>query len=162
MSANDIRQLQEGLRAAQDAVLAAIEGVSEAEAHRIPMPGEWTVAQLLAHIAELQTFWVDKAVLITQEENPNIARTAVEEDQRTGAVITHTEDRLTGLIQRMIAANDEAVATVGNIDPRLLDRPGHREANPITAGGVIRYAAGHVRIHAEQITETLRLVRKQG
>ena len=161
MSTNDIGELQEGLRAARDAVLASIDGVSEDEAHQIPMPGEWTVAQLLAHVAELQTFWVDKAVLITLEDDPNIARTAVEEDRRIGAVIAHTDDRLAGLTNEMVAATERAVATVGSIDPALLDRPGRREANPMTAGGVIEYVAGHLRTHAEQIAETLRMVRQQ-
>ena len=161
MSTNEIQKLQEGLRSARDAVLAAIDGVSEDEAHQIPMPGEWTVTQLLAHIAELQTFWVDKAVLITLEDDPNIARTAVEEDRRIGAVIKHTEDRLAYLSNEMVSATEKAMATVGGIDPTLLDRPGHREVNPITAGGVIEYVAGHVRTHAEQISETLLLVRQQ-
>jgi|ETN07SMinimDraft_1059922.scaffolds.fasta_scaffold37910_2 uncharacterized damage-inducible protein DinB len=86
MSSSEIQQLQQDLRSGRDAVLAAVEGLSEAEAHQIPEPGEWTVVQLLAHITELQPFWVSKAVLITQVDDPQITRTAVENDERLAAV----------------------------------------------------------------------------
>lgn len=161
MSNGEITKLQDGLRAARGAVLASIDGVSEEEAQTIPEPDEWTVAQLLAHIAEIQAFWMERAILITREDNPEIARSAVENDLRVDAVEDHSQDSLEDLKGRLAAANDEAVAAVAGIDPVDLDRPGHREANPITAGGVIEYLAGHVRLHAEQITETRRIIREK-
>ena len=160
MSTREIQELQEALRSARHEVLSAIDGISEPEAHEIPAPGEWTVAQLLAHITELQTFWIARAVLITKEDDPQITRTAVENDQRIGAVTDHSGDNMTNLVREMNAANDQVVAVVGDIDPKNLDRPGHREDNPITAGGVIRYVAGHVRDHAVQIIESRRLIRE--
>ena len=161
MSSSEIRDLQDDLRAARDAVLSAIEGISEPEALEIPAPNEWTVAQVVAHITELQTFWIDRAVLITKEDDPQIARTAVESDQRINAVTDHSQDSVADLTRQLNAANDQVVAVVGGIDPNGLDRPGHREENPITAGGVIRYVAGHIRTHADQITESLRLIREK-
>ncbi len=159
MISSEIQQLQQDLRSGRDTVLAAVEGVSETEAHQIPEPGEWTVVQLLAHITELQPFWISKAVLITQVDDPQITRTAVENDERLAAVTDRSQDDLAGLIQQMNAVNDQVVDVVGAIDPAKLDRPGHREDNPMTAAGVIQYTARHVRLHAEQIIESLRLIR---
>ena len=160
MSSSEIQQLQQDLRSGREAVLAAVEGVSETEAHRIPEPGEWTVVQLLAHITELQPFWLSKAVLITQVDDPQITRTAVENDERLAAVTDRSQDDLAGLIQQMNAVNGQVVDVVGTIDPAKLDRPGHREDNPMTAAGVIQYTARHVRLHAGQIIESLRLIRQ--
>ena len=160
MSSSEIQELQQDLRSGRDAILAAVEGVSEVEAHQIPEPGEWTVVQLVAHVTELQPFWVSQAVLITQVDDPQITRTAVENDERLAAVTDHSQDGLASLIQQMNAANDQAVDVVGTIDPSRLDRPGHREDNPMTAADVIKYAARHVRLHAEQIIESLRLIRQ--
>ena len=159
MSSSEIQQLQQDLRSGRDAVLAAVEGVSETEAHQIPEPGEWTVV-LLAHITELQPFWISKAVLITQVDDPQITRTAVENDERLAAVTDRSQDDLAGLIQQMNAVNGQVVDVVGTIDPAKLDRPGHREDNPMTAAGVIQYTARHVRLHAGQIIESLRLIRQ--
>lgn len=158
MASNEIKCLQDGLRAAKGRVDSAIAGITEAEAHRIPAPGEWSVAQLLAHIAEIQVFWVGKAVLITKEDDPQITRSDVENDLRLAAVTGHAQDPLDVLIQSVETACDEAVAIMGQIDPKDLGRPGHREANPMTAGGVIEYVARHVSDHAVQITEARQLI----
>ena len=161
MARSEIQKLQDGLRAARDEVLSAIDGITEQEAHEIPAPDEWSVAQLLAHIAEIQVFWVGKAVLITKEDDPQISRTAVESDLRIAAVTDHAQDSLADLKRETLAACEEAIAMVGRINPQDLSRPGHREDNPMTAGGVIRYVAGHVRDHANQITEARRLIRQK-
>ena len=190
MATNKIQKLRDGLRAARDEVLSAIDGITEQEAHQIPAPDEWSVAQLLAHIAELQVFWVGKAVIITadlqvfwvgkaviitadlqvfwvgkaviitKEGDPQISRTAVESHRRIAAVTDHAQDSLDDLKREMLAACEEAVAMVGRINPQDLNRPGHREDNPMTAGGVIQYLGGHVRDHANQIAEARRLIRQ--
>lgn len=161
MSNQEILQLQKGLQSAKDAVLSATDGATEPEAHQVPAPSEWTVAQLLAHIAEIQVFWVGKAVRITQENDLQISRTDVENDLRLAAVTDHSQDSLDDLKRSVISACEEAVAAVGNIDPIDLSRPGHRESNPMTAGDVIQYVAEHVRDHANQISEARRQIRQQ-
>ncbi len=162
MSVSQIETLQQALRSARDAVLASIEGVTEEEAHLVPAPDEWTVAQLLAHIAEIQSFWMERAFMIIQEDDPQITRSAVENDERAAAVEDHSQDSVEVLKQMVQAANDEAVAASGRIGPSDLSRPGHREANPITVAGVVEYLAGHVKLHADQIVESLRLIKAKG
>ncbi len=161
MSNQEIFQLQEGLRSAKDAVLSAIDGTTETEARQTPAPNEWNVTQLLAHIAEIQRFWVGKAVRITQEDDLQISRTDVENDLRLAAVTDHSQDSLDDLKRSVISACEEAVASVGSVDPKDLSRPGHRESNPMTAGEVIQYVVGHVRDHANQISEARRLILQQ-
>ena len=157
-----IRELQQGLFQAHVQVVDSLEGLSEDAAHQIPAAGEWTVAQLLAHIAEIQAFWTAKAILITQEANPNITRTAVENDIREAAVIGQADDSLADLLPRCREASERAVQLIGGIDPADLDRPGHRgENNPITVEGVIRYLTGHVEEHVKQIEESRRLIREK-
>jgi len=162
VSSLEIQKLQEGLRSAREAVLSAIEGISEAEVHEVPAPGEWTVAQLLGHIAEVQPFWVSKAILITREDDPPVARNAAEGELRTAAVAGLAQESLADLRQRVIAANDAAVASIGGIDPKDLDRVGHRgEGKSVSAGELIQSVASHLREHAGQIGETRRTVRER-
>ncbi len=116
---------------------------------------------MLAHIAEIQVFWVGKAVLITKENDPQISRTAVESDLRIAAVADHAQDSLAELKREMLAACEEALAMVGRINPQALSRPGHREDNPMTAGEVIQYVGGHVRDHANQIAVARGLIRQK-
>ncbi|MCH7620494.1 MAG: DinB family protein [Chloroflexi bacterium] len=157
-----IRELQEALLGAHAQVAGAVEELSETEAHQVPAPGEWTIAQLLAHIAEIQAFWTAKAILITQEDDPNITRTAVENDIREAAVTGQAHDSMADLLPRCQEANQRAIQLIGGIDPAYLERPGHRgEDNPITVQGVIRYLIGHVEEHVRQIAESRRLIREK-
>jgi uncharacterized damage-inducible protein DinB len=156
---DQITVLQEKLRSAHQAVMNSIDGVTEAEIRQVPAPGEWTVAQLLAHIAEIQYFWMEKAVLIAQEDDPNITRSDVENDRRAAAVEDHAGDSLDLLIQSLAAANESAVTATGEIAPENLAILGHRgENNPITVEGVVRFLAQHVEEHAHQVSESWRLI----
>ncbi len=159
MNQEQIPTLQQVLRAAHQVVVEAIYGVTEEEARQVPAPGEWTVAQLLAHIAEIQYFWMEKAVLITKEDDPNVARSDVENDRRAAAVADHAEDALDDLVKSLGAANESAIATTGKIAPGELAILGHRgEDNPITVEGVIQYLASHMEEHARQIRTSRHLI----
>ena len=154
-----ISNLQQLLQSAHQAVIESIDGIQEEEIRLIPAPDEWTVAQLLAYIAEIKYSWIEKAVLVTQEDDPNITRSDVEHDRRAAAVVDHAGDSLDELIRGLVAASDAAVATVGNITPGDLAFLGHNgENNPISVEGVIQSPAGHVTEHANQITESRRLI----
>ena len=117
--------------------------------------------QVLAHVAEIQVFWVKKAVLITKEHDPQITRSNVENDQRLEAVAGGSQAKLEVLRLRVMESCEKAIALVGGLDQGDLNHPGHREENPITAGGVVQYVARHVRDHARQITEARWLIRQQ-
>ena len=155
-----IRALQQLLRSALQDVMEAIDGIAELEIRQVPVPDEWTVAQLMAHIAEIQYFRMEKAVLITQEDDPNIiTRRDVENDRRAAAVEDHARDSLDELIRGLAAANESAFGATGRIATGDLGILGHRgENNPIAVEGVIRYLASHVEEHADQITESRRLI----
>ena len=154
MTGNEIQRLQAGLKAAKEQVESAIAGITEAEVRQQLAPAAWSVAQLLAHIAEIMGFWMDKTVLITEENDPQITRSDVENDLRIAAVTDTADESLEDLIQSVDIAYDEAVETIGVIDPADLDRLGHRGTNAITACGVVDYLSNHVSAHATQITET--------
>lgn len=159
MNQEQIPILQQMLRSAHQVVVDTIDGIAEEEARQVPAPGEWTVAQLLAHIAEIQYFWMEKAVLITKEDDPNITRSDVENDRRAAAVADHAGDPLDDLIRGLGEANESAVATAGKIAPEDLAILGHRgEDNPMTVEGVIRFVASHMEEHARQITTSRRLI----
>ena len=155
-----IQALQQLLRSAHQDVMEAIDGIAELEIRQVPVPDEWTVAQLMAHIAEIQYFWMEKAVLITQEDDPNIiTRRDVENDRRAAAVEDHARDSLDELIRGMAAESESAFGATGRIATGDLGILGHRgENNPIAVEGVIRYLASHVEEHADQITESRRLI----
>ena len=147
--------LQQMLWSAHQVVMGSIDAITEPEIRQVPAPGEWTVAQLMSHIAEIEYFWMEKAVLITKESVPNITRSAVENDRRAAAVVDRAGDSLEEYIRSLAAANESAVVTTGKISPGDLTILGHRgENSPITVEGVVRFLATHMKEHAHQIIES--------
>lgn len=115
--------LQQMLRSAHPVVMDSIDAITEPEIRQASAPDEWTVAQLMSHIAEIKYFWMEKEVLITKESDPNITRSDVENDRRAAAVIDRAGDSLEKHIWSLAAANEPAVATTGEDLPREPDHP---------------------------------------
>ena len=109
--------LQQMLRSAHQVVMGSIDAITEPEIRQVPAPGEWTVAQLMSHIAEIEYFWMEKAVLITKEFDPNITRSDVENDRRAAAAVDRAGDSLEKHMWSLAAANESAVVTTGEIPP---------------------------------------------
>lgn len=78
------------------------------------------MAQLLAHITEIQYFWMEKAVLITKEHDPNITRSNVENDRQATAVTDHGSDPLDVLVKDLGTTNESAIAATAEIGPKDL------------------------------------------
>jgi len=98
---------------------------------------------------------MEKAVLITKEDDPNITRSDVENDRRTAAVVDHAGDSLDELVKSLAVANESAVKATGEIAASDLAKQGYRcENNPMTVEGVITFLAQHMEVHARRITES--------
>ena len=96
----------------------------------------------MSHIAEIEYFWMEKAVLITKESNPNITRSDVENNRCAAAIVDRAGDSLEKHIWGLTAANESAVATTGESRHGDLPTLGHRgENNPITVKRVVRFLA---------------------
>ena len=58
------------LEASQGALMDALDGITEAELHTPPSEGEWTVAEICAHVIEMQPLWAGKAARIEDRVRP--------------------------------------------------------------------------------------------
>ena len=109
--------LQQMLRSAHQVVMDSIDAITEPEIRQALAPDEWTVAQLMSHIAEIEYFWMEKAVLITKEFDPNITRSDVENDRRAAAAVDRAGDSLEEHIWSLAAANNRPSPQPGRSPP---------------------------------------------
>ena len=86
--------LQQMLRSARQIVMDSIDGITEPKIGQVPARDEWTVAQLMSHITEIEYFGMEEAVLITKESDPDITRSDVENDRSAAAVVDRAGDSL--------------------------------------------------------------------
>tara|TARA_B100001013_G_scaffold316582_1_gene224028 strand:+ start:84 stop:347 length:264 start_codon:yes stop_codon:yes gene_type:complete len=82
------------LRPVRQIVMDSIDGITEPKIGQVPARDEWTVAQLMSHITEIEYFGMEEAVLITKESDPDITRSDVENDRRVAAVVDRAGDSL--------------------------------------------------------------------
>jgi uncharacterized damage-inducible protein DinB len=91
------------LEAAQRLVIDALKRISESELHTAPAEDEWTVAEIGAHVIEMQTLWLKKVSNVDQE--PKLGRSAKEIERRTGEIEAHAEDDIDLVRRRLQDAN---------------------------------------------------------
>lgn len=95
--------LMQELEAAQRLVIDALKKISESELYTAPAEDEWTVAEICAHVIEMQTLWLKKVSNVDQE--PKLERFAKEIERRTGEIEAHAEDDIDLVRRRLQDAN---------------------------------------------------------
>ena len=159
MKNTGVEDIVEKLKESQTQLLNTVGQLSEENAHLVPAPDGWTVAQLLAHIAEIQEFWTAKAILMTKEDRPEITRNSVENDLREQTVINKAGSRISELLEQCQNIHEATIRTLGSISPSDLQRPGFRgDNNPVTVIEVLHSLVRHINEHIEQIERTKRLI----
>lgn len=152
---NRVRQLQEETRAARDAILALVEGLSADELNRPTTNEGWSVKDTLAHVASIEArvrlmiqtvldggVWTgDRADLDAYN-----ARCVDERRAWTGDAVI-AELRETGI---------ETATLLARLTPGDLD---HEWAHPIFGSMTVERTAGivarHLRSHAEELRAAL-------
>ena len=148
MSAEGIKELEERLRAAQLGVITALVDITESDLYTGPAPGEWTVAEVCAHVIEMEMLWLRK--ISNSARDPDLKRSEAEIERRTAVIEAHAQDDIGMIRRRLDEANSWSVGILRVIGPATLDT----ETNRGTAREAIHsLVIGHLSEHSEQINE---------
>ena len=138
------------LEAAQGALMDALDGITEEELHTPPSEGEWTVAEICAHVIEMQPLWAGKAAGIGAASE--VGRTLEETERRTAEIALHASDDADTVRERLRAAGSEALGNLRGMGEAGLDASDASES--LTGREVMqRYLVDHIVEHAAQIEE---------
>jgi hypothetical protein len=150
-SKEQIAELREKMRAERETLLAALEGLGEAEAERSTTgEGEWSAKQQMAHLCEMETAyraWVEKAL---REDNPNVdglfgERPAIRlEDAQAHSVAEHVAE-----MRRQRAVTD---AMIDAMTPEQFERTATQSMfGTLTVMQWLRSYYRHDRMHYDQV-----------
>ena len=152
--ADPIEELAVRLEQVLHGLIRELNGITDAELYTPPAEGEWSVAQVCAHVVEMEVLWLRKAASLS--EQPEIGRTQAEVEQRTAEIAAHARDPLDTIVQRLRDANGQALSILRDMRPADLDQPGTLRG-PITGLQVIeRVVIEHIEEHAAQVAEARR------
>ena len=154
----EIDGLVNAVRKAQAKLSVALEGITEEQLRKPPADGEWSVAQVLGHVIEMQPLWMEKAKLIASQDNPDVRRTPQEHEQRLQAVAKAELTPWSELQRRLDEAGTRALGMLRQMFPHDLDCVGHRSAGQTTTVRqmVESNLVGHIVEHARQVEEARR------
>ncbi len=148
MSIDSVQLVASQLEAAHRQLTASIDGVTDAELHSVPAEGEWSVAQVCAHVVEMQVLWMAK--IADMARVPELARTEDDQKAREAAITDHAADPLPTIETRLQEANHQALDLLRGMESDFIDRPFGEET---PRQSIDRIITSHIEGHARQITE---------
>lgn len=144
------------LLAINDDLLRRIEHSSAQDWQQSPAPAEWSAAQILGHMVEMEPFWARAAAAVAARPGTRIGRATESEARlagpRSGADLTPQE-----AVNRLMAAGEEASEILREIPASAGAVAGLRlDGTPITVAEIVeRLLLNHAQDHTAQIVQAL-------
>jgi hypothetical protein len=166
MDAREKQDLLESLEAGRDVLLAALDGLTEDQAARVPEPGQWSVRDCMEHLFLVEDYLFRQIDASEPAETPAGSRAREARILQRGADRTKRLDapevaRPTGrfptlseALNAFLASRAETIRYVQALqeDPRL--RTAHHPLiGPVNCYETLLIMAIHPRRHVQQIRE---------
>jgi hypothetical protein len=166
MDARDKQEILESLESGRDALLAALDGLTEDVATRAPRPGKWSVLECVEHLFLAEEFLLEQIAVAQPSEVPvgsraREARILQRGTDRTSRLEAPETARPTGRFPTLAAAlrsfvevHDRTVRHVRELeeDPRMLTA-NHPLIGRVNCYEMFLIIAIHPHRHAAQIRE---------
>jgi len=148
MSTEGITDLEQRLHASRQEVLTALDDITNAELHSAAAAGDWTVAEVCAHVIEMQMLWLRK--IANSAGDPDLKRSEAEVERRTALIEAHAQDDIGTIRRRLEEANNWSVGILRGIGSATLET----ETSRGTAREAIHsLVISHLSEHAKQIND---------
>lgn len=142
------KQLVEQYRRGYDAVVRALDGISEAELDRRPAPGKWTAREIVHHLADSEMTSAIRLRRLIAEDNPVI----VGYDQEEFARRLRYDRPIAASLGALEAARETTCEILDRLTDAEWQRTGtHSESGPYSVITWLEIYAVHAHNHADQI-----------
>jgi uncharacterized damage-inducible protein DinB len=152
--------LVDDLRNARSELLVACQDVPDGDLHRRPNGSDWAIIELLAHLPDVDRYYLSQAKLLRDVPGHTFVYFDDEAWARENPDAIDRDTRAVKLA--MAAAHEEVVRWAGPLTPEELDRAGgHPRRGSVTVREMVQRVADHDRRHAEQAVELRRALAKR-
>jgi uncharacterized damage-inducible protein DinB len=129
----------------------AVEGLSESELDATPIPGKWSIRQVVCHLADSEILYADRMKRILAEHEPALLNA---DPDRFLAAIEIRNRQLADELQLIAALRRHMSPILKALQPEHFDRIGiHSIAGPLTLREVLQRAVDHILHHVAFIEE---------
>jgi len=156
---SEIPELLERYRRGAELVATSLTGAAGPEVDFVPSPDEWSVRQIVAHLADAEIVAAARLRVVIAEENPTI----IGYDQDAWAKnLNYARRKPSEALETFRRIRGESYELLKELPEAAYARKGtHSERGPITLLNVVETMASHAESHARQIAE-VRAQFKQG
>ncbi len=128
-----------------------VVGLTPAQLRERPIPGKWSILEVVCHLADFDPILADRMKRIVAEERPTLL--GADENRFAAALAYHERDLHEELA--IIENTRSQLARILRTQPEsVLQRVGvHNERGPLTLEQLLRIAANHIPHHVQFIIE---------
>lgn len=121
-----------------------------------PIPGKWTIQQVVCHLADFETIYADRIKRVLVEDNP----TLFSGDPDQFAAGLHYEQRsVEDELQLISLVRSQVARILRQTELEDFQRTGvHSEAGPLTLETLLERVTAHIPHHVAFINEKVRLL----
>jgi uncharacterized damage-inducible protein DinB len=153
--------LVDELRNARSELLTVVQDVSDADLRRRPADGAWAIIELLAHLPDVDRYYLDQARRLRDVSGHTFVYFDEEAWARENAGAIERDSRAVRLA--MAWAHEEVVRWARSLSPEELDRTGvHPRRGTISVREMLQRIADHDRAHAQQARAIRRELARAG
>jgi hypothetical protein len=142
--------------AAADSVKQAIAGLTGDQLRAHPVPGTWSIQQIVTHLTDAEAVFADRIKRIIAEENPPIVAFDENRWMQYLAVDSRPADESAQLLE---LTRRQITRILREAPPTVFDRTGiHSELGPLSLGDVLKKANWHLEHHLKFLRDKRKLV----
>ena len=154
MASEQVQGIVNRLSATQGAFEKEVAAIPADRFHQAHKEGEWSPAQIVAHVCESPSFFAAKIVRITKEDDVFYGRTKEEGEIRLQAIAEHASDSKDVALRRLQQVNADVLKTVASLSDDQLARAGrHAQHGMFTIQQGLDYLIAHIGEHVQQLAE---------
>jgi hypothetical protein len=138
----------------------AIAGLTPAQLNAVPMPGTWSIQQIVMHLMDSDLIGSDRMKRVIAEDQPQL----IGYDESAFARDLHYDKLDPQLACQVFALNRQLTATIlRNLPDQTFQRVGiHNEAGPLTLAQLVQTFVSHLDRHLDFIRRKRTMVEGDG
>lgn len=130
-------------------VRAAVDGLTRDELTARPGPGQWSIHEVVVHLADSDAISIDRMKRMLSEDNPQLLY--ADETAYVDRLATHDQD-LDDAIVLMEVGRRQFARVLRKLPPEAFDRHGtHNKKGRVTVGGMVPSYIEHIDDHLDYV-----------
>lgn len=149
----ELDALLDSCAAGPDLLESALAGFPEGLGDEVPVPGKWSVRQVVCHLADSELIYASRIQLVLVEDNPFLPAA---EPSRWVSAFAHHDRRIDEQLALIRGIRRHTLLILRHVDLEAFHRTGvHSEDGPLTLEDLVERLTRHIPHHLPFLQEKI-------